>query len=111
MAKKMNMKKLILIFSLGMIISFVSFGQERTPKLNSRQHVQHGRIDHGKHNGELTHREAHLLRKEQKHIRMSERRAKADGDVSVKERRRMDRQQDRASRHIRRAKNNELTLN
>lgn len=105
------MKKLILIFSVSMFISLVSFGQERTPKVNSRQHVQHGRIDHGKQNGELTHREAHLLRKEQKHIRMSERRAKADGDVSVQERRRLDRKQDRAGRHIRRATNNELTLN
>lgn len=105
------MKKLILIFSLSMLISFVSFGQERTPKVNGRQHVQHGRINQGKQNGEITHREAHLLRKEQKHIRMSERRAKADGDVSAKERRRLDRQQDRASRHIHRAKDNELTQN
>lgn len=94
-----------------MLISLLSFGQERTPKVNSRQQVQHGRINYGKHSGELTHQETHLLKKEQKHIRMTERRAKADGDVSTKERRRLDRKQDRASRHIRRAKNNELTLN
>ncbi len=111
MAKKVNMKKLILIFSVSMLISLVSFGQERTPKVNNRQHVQHDRINHGKQNGELTRSETHLLRKEQKHIRMSERSAKADGDVSLQERRRLDRKQDRAGRHIRRAKNSELAMN
>lgn len=105
------MKKLIFILSWSVFISFVSFGQERTPKVNTRQQIQHGRISQGKHTGELTHREARYLRKEQKHIRMSERRAKVDGDVSAKERRRLDRKQNRASHHIRRAKNNELTLN
>jgi hypothetical protein len=105
------MKKLMLVLSLIALVSVGSFAQERTPKVNARQHTQHGRIHQGKNNGELTHREAHLLRQEQKHIRKSERRIKADGDVTARERKRLDRQQDRASRHIRRAKNNELTLN
>jgi hypothetical protein len=47
------------------------------------------------------------LKKEQRHIRRSEHRAKTDGDVTVSERRRLDRKQDRANRHIHRAKNND----
>jgi hypothetical protein len=103
------MKKIIMIFSLSTLICLVSLAQEHAPKVNKRQQAQHGRIHQGWSNGELTRREAHLLRKEQKHIRMSERRANADGDISVKERRRLYRQQDHASRHIRRAKHNEIT--
>jgi hypothetical protein len=105
------MKKVILIFSMGMLFSLASIAQERTPRVNERQQTQQGRIHHGRNSGDLTHREATLLRREQKRIRMSERRVKADGDVTATERRRLDRQQDRASRHIRRAKNNELTRN
>lgn len=101
----------MLVLSLITLVSLGSFAQERTPKVNARQHNQHGRIHQGKNSGELTHREAHLLRKEQNHIRRSERRAKADGDVTARERNRLDKKQDRASRHIRKAKNNELTLN
>lgn len=102
------MKKIMLILSMSMIISLVSFAQERTPKVNARQDAQQSRIQHGKNGGELTHRETALLRGEQKKIRRSERRAKADGDVTMKERRLIDRKQDRANRHIRRAKNNEV---
>jgi hypothetical protein len=105
------MKKVIIIFSMGMLFSLASFAQERTPKVNERQQNQQGRIQHGRNSGDLTQREATLLRREQKRIRMSERRVKADGDVTATERRRLDRQQDRASRHIKRAKNNELTRN
>jgi hypothetical protein len=49
-----------------------------------------------------------LLNKQQRHIRRSERRAKADGDVTVREKARLERKQDRASRNVRRAKNNDI---
>lgn len=101
----------MLFFSMAMLLSMISFSQERTPKVNERQRTQQSRIQQGKQSSELTHRETSLLRKEQKHIRRSERRAKADGAVTVSERRRLDRQQDRASRHIHKAKNNEVTPN
>jgi hypothetical protein len=105
------MKKTMVIFSMFMLLSVVSFSQEPTPKVNERQRTQQSRIQQGKQNSELTHRETSLLRKEQKHIRRSERRAKTDGDVTASERRRLDRQQDRASRHIHKAKNNEVKPN
>jgi len=102
------MKKTMLMLSICMVISLISFAQDRTQKVNARQGVQQSRIQHGKNSGELTHRETAFLRSEQKKIRRSERRAKADGDVTINERRRLDRKQDRANRHIHKAKNNEL---
>lgn len=93
------------------LLSIASFGQERTPNVNARQHAHRSRINHAERSGELTRREAHNLRREQMRIRNSEHRAKANGDVSVKERRRLDRQQDRARHHIYKARNNELTMN
>jgi len=84
------MKKLILIFSMSMVLSIASLAQERTPKVNARQHNQQGRIHQGKNSNELTPGETALLRKEQRHIRRSEQRAKADGDVTVAERKRLD---------------------
>jgi hypothetical protein len=85
--------------------------QTRTPRANARQAAQQGRIQEGKNSGELTNKETAGLRAEQRHIRRSERRAKADGEVTVAEKKRLERKQDRASRHIRRAKNNEIDKN
>jgi hypothetical protein len=103
------MKKVTLIFPIIMLFSFSAWAQDVTPKVNERQANQRSRIHEGRMDGALTRNETALLNKEQKHIRRSEFRAKADGDVSVKERRRLDRKQDRANLHIRRAKNNEAT--
>lgn len=105
------MKKVLVIFSFISFISLSVHAQERTPKADARQQVQRERIQHGKQSGEVTRHEAALMHKEQKHIRRTERRAKADGDVTAAERRKLDRKQDRASRHIRRANNNEVKPN
>ncbi len=87
-----------------MLYSLALFAQEQTPKVNARQHAQRGRIQQGKNNLDQTRGETALLRSEQRHIRRSERRAKADGRVTRMERRRLDAKQDRASRHIHRAR-------
>ncbi len=84
----------------------VAFAQDNTPRANARQVAQHERIAQGRQSGEINRGETRALRAEQRNIRRSERRAKADGDVSVREKRRLERKQDRASRHIHRAKNN-----
>jgi hypothetical protein len=102
------MKKIMLILSMSMFISLVSYAQEHTPRVNARQDAQQSRIQHGKNGGELTHKETALLKGEQKKIRRTERRAKADGNITMKERRLIDRKQDRANRHIRKAKNNDV---
>jgi hypothetical protein len=102
------MKRTILFFTFILLINVSLFAQEPTPKVDARQNTQQARIQQGKQSGEISRREAARVRKEQKHIRRTERRAKADGDVTTAERRKLDRKQDRASRHIRRANNNEV---
>jgi len=104
------MKRTYLIFSIFMMLGIATFAQEPTPKADVRQKSQRARIHEGRSNGDLTHRESALLNKQQKHIRRSERMAKADGDVTALERNNLDRKQDRANRHIHRAKNNDLNM-
>ncbi|MCB0490137.1 MAG: hypothetical protein KDC99_16765 [Cyclobacteriaceae bacterium] len=91
--------------------SLIGFGQDNTPRTDTRQHIQRARIADGVRDGEVTRREAVGLRAEQRHIRRSGRRVKADGEVTPQERRRLQRKQNRASRHIRRAKHNEIDNN
>jgi hypothetical protein len=106
-AKKLIMKRTFLFFAFILLINVSLLAQESTPKVDARQNTQQERIQQGKQSGEISRREAARVRKEQKHIRRTERRAKADGDVTAAERRKIDRKQDRASRHIHRANTNE----
>jgi len=103
------MKKHILIFSVLSLLSVALYGQEATPRANTRQKAQRVRIAEGRADGDLTNTEAAALNKQQRHIRRTERRAKSDGTVTVAEKRKLERKQDRANRNIRRAKNNSIT--
>jgi hypothetical protein len=103
---KNNMKKGMILIPAFVLVAFVAISQERTPRVDTRQTAQQTRIAEGRATGELTRNETRTLRMEQRHLRRVERRAKADGDVSIVERRRLAHKQDRASRHIRRAKHN-----
>jgi len=85
-----------------------AFAQERTPRADAREAAQQTRIAQGRQSGELTRGETKALRAEQRHIRRSERRAKADGEVTPREKVKLERKQDRANRHIRRAKHNDI---
>jgi len=69
-------------------------------RIDARQARQADRIRSGVANGDLTRREASALRSEQRGIRRMERHARADGVVTPREGRRLERAQDRASRHI-----------
>jgi hypothetical protein len=104
------MKKAIILTTF-LLAAVVTFAQERTPRADAREATQRTRIVEGRANGELTNGETRALRAEQRNIRRTERHAKADGDVTVRERRRLDRKQDRANRHIRRAKHNDIDKN
>ena len=90
-----------------MLLLFVSAGiataQERIVT-DVRQHAQRARIRGGAASGELTRQETHRLRREQRHIRRTERRMKADGVVTPSENARLTRRQNRANRDIRRQK-------
>jgi hypothetical protein len=68
--------------------------------INGRQHREQQRIREGIRSGELTRREAVRLEAEQARIRGYERYARRDGYISPRERARLDRELDRASRDI-----------
>ena len=88
------------VFLLG--LSVVSLAQGRG--INRRERQERLRIRHGISSGELTRREAGRLRAEQFRIRAYEARARSDGDITRRERYRLDQLLDRAGRGIYRQK-------
>jgi hypothetical protein len=80
-----------------------------TPRIDRREARQHARIGQGVHSGRLTRGEAFRLRAGQRRVHRMERRAKADGRVSLRERAHMTRAQNRQSRAIWRLKHNGRT--
>lgn len=77
-----------------------------TPRIDQRQVEQQKRIDQGVASGQLTPKEAAGLQKRETKIAKDEAVAKADGKVTAKERRKLDREQDRASKAIYKQKHN-----
>jgi hypothetical protein len=71
-----------------------------TPRIDRHQARQHARIHQGVRSGELTRGEVRALRAGQRHVARLERRAKADGFVSARERAQIRRAQARQSRAI-----------
>lgn len=76
--------------------------------VDARQHRQHHRIRAGRRAGEITRGEARQLYRQQARIARMERRITADGHVTGRERRHLDRALDRASRQIRQARPNDI---
>jgi len=99
------MKTIALTITMVLTLS-LCVAQTETPRADQRQVNQRARIHEGRADGEVTKREARALNKQQRHIKRTERRAESDGVVSKSERRKLERKQDRASRNIRRAKTN-----
>ena len=96
------MKRLVnVLFSGALLLALcaVSFAG-----INGRQHRAQSRIRQGIRSGELTRLEARRLETGQARIRAYERYARRDGYISPRERARIDRGMDRASRHIYRQK-------
>ena len=77
-----------------------------TPHLDRREANQADRIRDGVRDGSLTRGEAARLGAEQRHIRREEARFKADGNVTPRERAHLERDLNRASRDISRARHN-----
>lgn len=71
-----------------------------------RQTNQRYRIQHGLASGQLTPGEARKLIRDQRHLRQLKRHYLADGRLSVRERRILDRRLDRSSHRIYRYKHN-----
>lgn len=90
-----------IIALLLMTFAGIAQAQTSTPRIDQRQENQRSRIHQGVASGELTRREtAHAVR-DQRHIHRMERRAKADGTVTCRERTRIHREQNRANRSLR----------
>lgn len=77
-----------------------------TPRVDQREANQQARIASGAANGSLTAHETQRLEKEQARIDTAEAKAKSDGTVTAKERRRLHAMQDGASRDIHRKRHN-----
>lgn len=101
----MKLKYIILFIIIGMLVSFSSNPVSAKDPFQ-RQDRQKDRIRQGIKSGELTRHEMIKLKNEQKRIRQYTKRAVRDGHLSRSERRTIDRMQDRAGRHIYKAKHN-----
>lgn len=101
------MKKLLFLIGIAILgFAMSAEAQAPSPKTDIRQHSQQHRIRKGKRDGDLTRREAHQLKRQQRHIRRSERRMERDGNLTPREQRKLDRKQNRASKNIYRKKHN-----
>lgn len=103
------MKKIIsilMIMGISTGLATSALAQTRTPRINERQHEQRERITQGVESGRLTPVEAARLRLEEAKIRRTEAVIKADGEVTARERARLERELNHASQNIYRLKHN-----
>lgn len=96
------MKKSLALVALAAVLSAPGFAG--TPTYDARQAQQRERIADGVENGELTARETRRLAAGQVHLNRVERRAKADGVVTARERARLHHEANQQSRRIHRQK-------
>ena len=94
-----------LLVLLGIAHS-VATSQTKTPVINQREWNQQARIRQGVKSGELTRGEARRLEAREGKIKADKMVAKSDGKVTPAERRRLKREENRASRRIYRLKHN-----
>ncbi len=97
------MKRVVLFFGLLVGVACVAFAQS-TPVVRNSQVRQSARIADGVKDGELTHKEAKHLKKQQRHIQHEKHIAKADGVVTHSERKNIRHDQRVANRSIKRQK-------
>ena len=104
-----SLRVLVLILAVATLTANVAAAQTATPRIDRREVRQDARIRQGVRSGELTRGEARHLRAGERHIDRMERHAKADGHVTMRERGRITRAQNRESRRIWRMKHNHIT--
>jgi hypothetical protein len=95
------------MLTVGAAVSAEAYGGRRTPGVDRREHRQQRRIVQGVRSGELTGRETLRLERGEWDIRRDERHAKSDGQVTARERAHLQRELNRESRHIYRAKHDQ----
>lgn len=95
---------------LATLLAAPVFAQNtNTPKIDQRQENQQNRIANGIKSGELTAKETQNLEKRETRIEADKQAAKADGKVTAAERRKLTREENKASRAIYRKKHNNKT--
>lgn len=100
-------KSTFLVVAMLMVVCAAGvLSQTKTPRVDARQRHQQKRIEQGVKSGELTNREVHRLERQEGRINANEVIAKADGKVTPAERARLNRQLNRESKRIYRAKHN-----
>lgn len=104
--KKIYTVLAMLCLTLSLTATTFASGGTNTPIVDKRQQNQKQRIKSGVRNGSLSKREGFKLAVEQARIRNKERRAEADGVVTLRERARLHRELNQSSRHIRNKKHN-----
>ncbi len=97
------MKKLV-ILGIAMMAALTLAAHTNSPVSNKMEVKQEMRISHGVMNGELTVAETKFLVAQQNKIDRMQFRAQSDGVVTLRERRRINKKQNEASRSIRRQK-------
>ena len=93
----MNLHKTALI-SILLAVPLVASAQTATPRFDQRQANQEKRIEQGEKSGTLTSKEAARLENGQDRLQTIEDKAKADGQVTAKERARMARAENKQKR-------------
>ncbi|MDY6843377.1 MAG: hypothetical protein SVW57_04715 [Thermodesulfobacteriota bacterium] len=103
------MKKGITITTIASLVAMFMFSHTAfAGHVEKRQVRQHKRIYQGTKSGELTTCETRKLLREQRHIQRRKRSAWADGTLTPRERARLEYTQDKVSKHIYRAKHNNI---
>ena len=99
------MRKIVsFLFVAVFVLGASAVSMASTPRINKREYHEQQRINQGIRSGELTRREAERLEAGIAKIRVDERYAKSDGNVSPRERARLNRELNRESRAIYRQK-------
>jgi hypothetical protein len=102
------MKNLSIFIVTLMVIVLLAAVESQAGIIEQRYSKQQDRIENGIAKGEITHREARILRNGQDNIDEQRERALRDGYLSDRERIRLARRQNMASRHIYRFKHNRI---
>jgi len=90
--------------ALSLMAAGAAFAGTNDPVIQQREQNQDKRIDQGVASGQLTPKEAGRVEAQQAKIKQDEARMKADGNLTKKERAKLTREQNRASRTIYRQK-------
>ena len=105
----MRMMSVLAAVVVTVLLAGSALAQTHTPVVTKRQHHQQARIRQGVKSGELTRGETRRLERGEAKIQRDKMKAKADGTVTPAEKAKLNREENRESRRIYRAKHNNRT--